>query len=423
MHMENIPNEVINVIRRILERGGEAYIVGGALRDHVLGKTIYDWDIATSLLPKEIEDTFSDVNTITTGKRFGTITVFMRNMPIEVTTYRIEEDYIDFRHPNKLEFTYDIYEDLKRRDFTMNALAFNPLIKEKNFIDPYSGRSDIEKGIIRAVGNPKERFAEDPLRMMRAIRFMAELGFKIDEKTLSSIEDNSHLIENISAERIRDELNKMLLGKFTKDATILLYSSGLQAHIIPESSLYLDEKTIEVIASYLPLCRKNIIEKLCVFFIWTVRLEDRQPLLNKILRSLRYDNNTRRDVVKILCAVDIPMDISDNQIQYRIRKLMGNMGIENTLIVLRLKKLFECADDYLDSIDHIANTILADEDPIFKSQLAVNGHDIIKMGIGTEDKRDIGRALDMAYDWVLQDPDLNNRQILIRKLKKHYYRK
>lgn len=417
MDIKNIPDEVIEVIERILDRNGEAYIVGGALRDHILGKTIYDWDVATSLLPEEIEDTFSDVNTITTGKRFGTITVFMDNMPIEVTTYRIEKDYRDFRHPSQVEFTCDIYEDLRRRDFTMNALAFNPLLKEGEFVDPYGGCSDIEKGIIRAVGNPRDRFSEDPLRMMRAIRFMAELGFKIDADTLSSIEQSNYLIENISAERIRDELNKMLLGPFVKNATMILYSSGLQTYIIPESKSNLGKDTVEIIASLLPLCGKDIVERLCAFLIWTVELKDRQNLLNKILRRLRYDNSTRHNVVKILCSIDIPIDANEPRIKYRLRKLMGSIGIENTIIVLRLKKLLGYS---IEDIDNIVNSILEDEDPILKSQLAIDGHDIMSMGIGSEDKRDIGRALDIAYDWVLQDPNLNDKQILIQKFKKYH---
>lgn len=417
MDIENIPDEVIDVLKRILNRGGEAYIVGGALRNHILGKSIYDWDIATSILPEEIEEIFPDVNKVTTGRRFGTITVFMGDFPIEITTYRVEDDYKDFRHPSKVDFTHNIYEDLKRRDFTMNALAFNPLLTKGQFIDPYDGRHDIENGIIRAVGNPKERFSEDPLRMMRAIRFMAELGFKIEDNTLSSIVQNNHLIKNISAERIRDELNRILLGKFVKDGAMLLYSSGLQAYIVPDSIQYLNRATVESIASSLPLCNRDIIERLCMFFIWTIQTEDRQSTLNKVLRKLRYDNNTRRNVVKILCAVDMPIDPSDHRIKYLIRKLMGSIGVENTLIVLRLRKLFKYETE---SIDNIVNAILRDEDPIFKSDLAIDGHDIMDMGIGSRDKKNIGKALDMAYDWVLKDPSLNDRKVLLSRLSDYY---
>lgn len=419
MDIENIPDEVINVLKRILNRGGEAYIVGGALRDHILGKAIYDWDIATSLLPEEIDETFSDVHKVTTGRKFGTITVFMGDLPIEITTYRIEDDYIDFRHPSKVKFTYDIYEDLKRRDFTMNALAFNPLLERGQFIDPYDGHSDIKRGIIRAVGDPGERFSEDPLRMMRAIRFMAELGFEIEEGTLSSIAQNSHLIEKISAERIRDELNKTLLAQFVKESIVFLYSSGLQGHIVPESIQYLSRSTIESIASSLSLCSRDLIERLCAFFIWTVEIEDRRATLNKVLRRLRYDNDTRQNVVKILCAVDMPIDPRDHRIKYRIRKLMGSIGIENTLMVLRLRKLFRYDTE---NIAYVVNSILCDKDPIFKSDLAIDGHDIINMGIGRHDKRDIGKALDIAYDWVLKDPSLNERKVLLNRLGDLYYK-
>lgn len=418
MNIDEIPAGVITVLKCIMDEGHEGYIVGGALRDYILGRPIHDWDIATSLLPTEIETMFSDVHKVATGKRFGTITVFMDNNPIEITTYRTEESYEDFRHPKNINFTTDIYEDLKRRDFTMNSLAFNPLLDAKYFVDPYGGYEDIKKNLIRTVGNPHERFSEDPLRMMRAIRFVSQLGFKIDELTLSSIKENSKFIENISAERIREELEQILLGEFVYEAVIILYSSGIQEYIIPESKSIVDLPYVEYIASRIARCRYDIVERLSMFLIWTLKLEDAKSITKRILKRLRYDKRTSKDVVNILSTLDIPIEY--DIAPYIIKKTMGNIGIKNTLTMLNLKELSGYNSDNIEKLKEIAIDILKQKHPIFKSQLKLNGHDIMDMGIGIRDGRQIGQVLDMAYNWVLMDPRLNDREILIDRLKKHY---
>lgn len=418
MNIDAIPTEVTTVLKRIMDKGHEAYIVGGALRDYILNRPIQDWDIATSLLPNEIEATFNDVHKVIVGKRFGTIQVFIDNTPIEITTYRTEECYRDFRHPSNVNFTTNIYEDLKRRDFTMNSLAFNPLLDRKSFVDPYGGYQDIKNKIIRTVGNPNERFFEDPLRMMRAIRFASQLGFNIDKDTLSAIDNNSKLIKNISAERIKEELEQILLGEFTSKAIILLYSLGIQEHIIPESRILIDQSYMEYIASYIDKCSYNIVERLCMFLIWTTKLKDRKTIINKILKRLKYDNQTRQDVINILSTLDTP--INYDLAPYFIRKTMASIGVKNTITMLNLKELLECQSNNISKLKKIAFIILKENHPISRSQLEINGHDIMKLGIGVKDERQIGQALNMVYDWVLMEPTLNDRNILIEKLKRHY---
>ena len=413
MDLVSIPKEVKGVLNRILDEGGQAYIVGGALRDHIMGREIFDWDIATSLLPEEIEYKFKDMKIVTTGRRFGTMTVVTDRLPIEITTYRVEGDYRDFRRPDRVKFTPDIYEDLKRRDFTMNAMAFNPILKHRQFIDPYKGYKDIKKGIIRAVGNPHKRFCEDALRMMRAIRFMSELGFTIEDNTLDAIAENSHLIKNISVERIRDELNKTLLGSFPVNSIKTLYDSRLLTYIMPRATKYLDSPSIEHIASIISRCDSNLLERISALFLWTTKIEDGQVLLKKILRGLKYDNDTRRNVSNILSAYNTAMVPSSPNIEYRLRKLMGSIGVDNTLIALRLKKYTN--KDIKNLIQNV-ECILARKDPIHKSDLKIDGYDIISLGIGQRDKRDIGRILDTAYDWVLKDPNANNKDILLSRI-------
>ena len=225
-----------NVIIKIEQAGFEAVFVGGAVRDRLLGKTANDVDIATSALPTEVKRIFQ--KTVDVGIEHGTILVLDEGEPIEVTTYRTEGDYVDFRRPGEVHFVRSLEEDLKRRDFTMNALAMK---HTGEIIDLYDGKGDIECGIIRAVGNPTERFKEDALRMLRAARFSAQLGFTIEEKTFTAIEDVAHLIEHIAVERICQELEKIWLSESPARGLKTLVSSGLSNHLPVDFAPYLQK--------------------------------------------------------------------------------------------------------------------------------------------------------------------------------------
>lgn len=205
-----IPPQVNRAIEILQNNGHSAYVVGGAVRDVLMGKEAHDWDITTSALPEETIKAFSSFKTIETGLQHGTVTVIVDGMSLEITTFRIETGYSDNRHPDKVDFTDKIEDDLSRRDFTVNAIAYSP---KNGFADPFDGKNDIERGIIRCVGNPDTRFGEDALRILRALRFSAVLGFEIDSETVESIRRNYQLLENISVERIFSELSKLLCGK------------------------------------------------------------------------------------------------------------------------------------------------------------------------------------------------------------------
>lgn len=206
----NIPPQVNRAIEILNRRGHSAFVVGGAVRDILMGAPAHDWDIATSSPPEETLEAFSDFRTIETGLKHGTVTVIIDGMNLEITTFRIERGYSDNRHPDSVYFSRRIDDDLSRRDFTVNAIAYSP---QTGFTDPFGGRKDIEQGIIRCVGNADKRFGEDALRILRALRFSSTLGFEIADDTAESIHKNFALLEHISAERIFSEMSKLLCGK------------------------------------------------------------------------------------------------------------------------------------------------------------------------------------------------------------------
>lgn len=224
-----IPPQVNTVIEILNANGHSSYIVGGACRDLIMGKEAHDWDVTTSALPEETAAAFSDFRVIETGIKHGTVTVIVDSMSIEITTYRIESGYSDNRHPDSVSFTDRVEDDLSRRDFTVNAIAFSP---SGGTVDPFGGRDDVKKKLIRCVGNPDKRFGEDALRILRALRFSSVLGFDISEETAASIRRNYRLLSNVSAERIFVEFSKLLCGKDAKK--ILTEYSEVIFYILPE---------------------------------------------------------------------------------------------------------------------------------------------------------------------------------------------
>ena len=206
----NCPEKILKAIALLESNGYSAYTVGGCVRDSVMGRAPNDWDMTTSAAPDETREVFKDFHTVATGIKHGTVTVLIDSEPVEITTMRVDGKYSDNRHPESVSFTKRIEDDLSRRDFTVNAMAYNP---KTGVVDPFGGQNDIKNKIIRCVGNPDTRFGEDALRILRAIRFSSVLGFDIDKKTSQSIIGNRSLLQNISKERIRVELIKMLCGQ------------------------------------------------------------------------------------------------------------------------------------------------------------------------------------------------------------------
>ena len=227
--MIHLPCEVKLAIAKLTEKGFEAYIVGGCVRDSLMKCTPKDYDITTSANPEEVKNVFKEYRVVETGLKHGTVTVIVRGMPLEITTFRIDSEYLDHRHPKNVTFTKSLKEDTARRDFTMNALAYND---EKGLCDFYGGKVDIENKIIRCVGDANKRFNEDALRIMRALRFSSVLGFDIEENTKNAMFNNKHLLKNISSERLAGELVKLLCGANVKK--ILLEYIDIIGVFIPE---------------------------------------------------------------------------------------------------------------------------------------------------------------------------------------------
>lgn len=224
-----IPQNILYILDRLEQAGYEAYIVGGCVRDGLMGAQPHDFDITTSALPEETEQVFSDLRVIETGIQHGTVTVLYEGEPIEITTYRIDGDYADGRHPDEVKFTRSLAEDVARRDFTMNGIAYSP---KRGLFDLYDGAEDIRRGVIRCIGDPDKRFGEDALRILRALRFSAVLGFSIEESTATSLRRNKSLLSRVSAERIFKELQKLLCGR--NAGAVLREFSEIFAEIIPE---------------------------------------------------------------------------------------------------------------------------------------------------------------------------------------------
>ncbi len=437
-----LPNGVNEIINMFFENGYEAYAVGGCIRDYLMGRRPKDWDIASNAKPQKIMEIFKEYTVIPTGLKHGTVTIIFNNIPYEVTTYRIEGEYIDSRRPSKVEFIEDITMDLSRRDFTINAMAYN---KINGLIDPFDGRKDIESKIIRCVGNPNKRFNEDALRMLRAVRFSSELGFYIDRATRNSIKKNFHLLSNISKERITSEFNKILLSPKPSLGLKELISTDLIEYIIPEikktvgfeqHNPYHDkdvfQHTICVVDNVecdkvlrlgallhdiaKPLCFSMDHEGIGHFY---KHHSEGMEMANNILRRLKYDNQTIKDVKALvgehMCRIN-------EMTKKGVKRLIGRIGEENTFKLFKLQIADVMCSNKPKDISNIlrmkelAEKIIYEKEPISTKDLAVNGHDLIKLGINQG--KEIGLILNELLDMVIENPKLNNKEVLMKEVKK-----
>ena len=378
----NIPEYVKKVVNTLNQNGFEAFVVGGAVRDAMLGQNPDDWDVTTNAMAEQTKQCFD--RHFDTGIKHGTITVLMDKKPVEVTTYRIDGEYKDNRRPETVAFTADIKEDLKRRDFTINAMAYN---EQAGLLDLYGGAEDLKNKIIRCVGDADTRFGEDALRIMRAIRFAARLGFEIEEKTFKSIVKNRFLLKNISVERIQTELVKMLE---TSDNLQLLFKSGVAEVIMPE----VDFKTVRLPA------QTDRETKLSALFY---NVDDSRDFFNR----LKFDNNTKHNVLKIIECTREDIATTD----YEVKKLLNKYG--ETL----LEKAMVVSGCYGRDIS-LQKGILqrVKSEPYSLKHLAVTGNDIMNLGVKGAD---IGRVMNALLDEVMKKPVLNVKEKLLDIAKSH----
>jgi len=382
----NLPKDVIKIIDDLESKGHEAYIVGGCVRDSIMGVVPKDWDITTSALPDQVVQIFP--KTFASGIKHGTVTVVINQIGYEVTTYRIDGEYLDNRRPDNVVFTSDINKDLSRRDFTINAIAYNP---KKGFVDPFFGKEDIENKLIRCVGNPNHRFSEDALRMLRAIRFSGQLNFAIDNETINVISALSRSICNISAERIRDELVKLIIST-NVEAIKMLKTTGLLLYIIPS---YIGD--LDKVISLLKSCPFHECMRLAVFFEYS------RDKCNHLLRHLRFDNKTIKEVHYYISMINTIISAD----RYEIKKYLRYVSLDIFTNLLTLQSLFypDNASNQR-SVYAIAHDIIQKEECFCLTDLSVKGVDLIAAGI--PNGKPLGDKLEELLDMVMRKPELND---------------
>lgn len=398
----DLPKNVENIIERLKEHGFEGFAVGGCVRDSLLKKTPTDWDITTDALPEDMKKIFK--KTFDTGIAHGTVTVLMDGVGYELTTYRIDGNYSDGRHPDSVSFSKNLSEDLCRRDFTINAMAYS---HNKGIVDLFGGRKDLQNGIIRAVGDAKKRFDEDALRMLRAVRFAAQLGFKIDDDTFEAIKEKAKLLSNVSKERIFVELNKSLCGDFAQNIK-MVYTSGLYRYIGKEFAK-LDENIYDFYPRKFPN-KKHM--------YWAVFLEniDNVEAVKKILFELKSDNATRNNTYLLVKELKNPLPSSDEDIRWSLHRIGADLFCDYIEILKTDKK----NKDILDKIDTIENRysqILKENHAYEISMLDITGKDLMDIGISKGPK--IGEVLEFLLKKVIENP-LNNEKSSLLRLAKEF---
>lgn len=429
------PKSVSAILSILKEHGYEAYAVGGCVRDSVMGVEPKDWDIASSALPSAIKELFS--RTADTGLRHGTVTVLLEGEAFEVTTFRIDGEYGDSRHPEQVEFTGLIEEDLRRRDFTINAMAWN---EERGLIDPFGGMQDIADSLIRCVGDPAQRFHEDALRMLRAVRFAARLGFQIDPDTKRGISENSDLILKISSERIREELSGILTADHPMEF-LLLKDTGLLGRILPEVEACFN--TIQNNPHHIYNVGEHSIHAVAAIendrcLRWAMLLHDvgkavtrttdekgvdhfyghaarSMEIAENILRRLRFDNRSLDRILRLIRYHDreiVPQPTA-------VARAVNQVGEDIFPELLKVKRADSSAQnpvdlkkrmEGVDRIEKIYKELLEQKHCLKLKDLAVNGEDLIRMGF--EKGPEIGKVLETLFGRVLTDPELNEREIL-----------
>ena len=436
----HIPTGARKIIARLEQHGYEAYIVGGCVRDSLMGKRPSDWDICTSARAEEMMALFEDKRVIPTGIQHGTLTILAEDGAYEVTTFRIDGEYLDHRHPKSVAFTRELAEDLSRRDFTINAMAWHP---ERGLIDLFGGVEDLRDRLVRAVGDPVQRFNEDGLRMLRMVRFATVLDFDYDPATYDAVRKQGHLLQYISKERIQVELNKILLAAHPARGLEDLYTLGMYPYIIPmmchtvgfaqrgghhfldvfEHSLL----AVGVIAPELVLRLTMLLHDIGKPFVWDSseslsydRFDDHAAvsakLAGKILRDLKYDNATRKDVVELIAHHnDILLPDPVN-----VRRALARLGEVQTRRLVQVKVADLIAHDLAGErekilalfaeISDVIDEVVARGDCTSVKALAIGGQDMMALGLSG---RAIGQMLNAALELVLEKPEKNTRETLL----------
>lgn len=436
-----IPEAVDGIISTLENNGYEAYAVGGCIRDSIMGQKPSDWDICTSSLPEETLHCLNAENIIKSGLKHGTVTVRIDGQNYEITTFRTDGDYLDNRHPENVTFVRELHEDLARRDFTMNALAYS---RQRGLQDHFNGLQDMEHRIIRCVGNADQRFGEDALRILRALRFSSVLGFAIESRTAGSIHENARLLKNISAERIMSEFVKILTGKNAEK--ILLEYADVIAVFIPEIKPMVGLRqynphhvydvwthTVKAVSAAEPTKTMRLAALLHDTGKPQAFRRDEngighfhghpdigEGIAQRVLKRLKADNRTTADVCRLVKLHDVRPTTEKG-----IRRLMANTGMERFPMLLELKRADAKAQNpaflsetlrYIDFLEEMYQTELAKHNDFTLKSLQINGSDLKQMGI--TQGREIGNCLKVLLMKVTDGEIDNDREILLREAEK-----
>ncbi len=443
MEKIKMPVQAREIIEKLRYAGHEAYIVGGCVRDSILEKDPADWDITTSASPVEIKELFP--YTIDTGIEHGTVTVMIDHQPFEVTTYRVDGKYQDHRRPTQVHFTKSLKEDLLRRDFTINAMAYND---DDGLIDLYGGLADLKNGMIRCVGEAAQRFDEDALRILRALRFQAQLGFQVEEETKAAIRRQARFLKDISAERIQVELDKLLVSDHP-EVLIDAYKLGVTEIVLPEFDIMMETPQnnphhkynvgMHTIEGLKQIEADHILR-------WTMLLHDvgkpearvegkekdhfkmhpviGEKIAEKVLRRLKFDNQTLRQVKTLVLWHDRRFG-GVKEINIRtVRRWVSEIGPEMFEKLMKIQKAdISAQSDYqreekeaiLSGTKQLFAKILEEQNCLSVKQLAVGGTDLIEAGV--PQGKEVGEMLHWLLDQVLEKPSLNTKETLMDLVK------
>ena len=437
-----LPPQVHTAFALLEQAGFEAWLVGGAVRDYVRdGSPAHDWDITTNALPQQMQEIFRDFTLIETGLKHGTVTVVMDGLPLEITTYRVDGSYSDHRHPDEVRFTRSLREDLERRDFTMNALAYHP---QQGVIDLVGGVADIRAGLVRCVGDPNRRFREDSLRILRALRFASVLGLEIEPATAAAIRTHCGLLKAVAAERIREELTRLLCG--VDAARILTDFADVLAVPLPvirpmfgfdqhnphhDRDIWAHTVAVVAAAPAEPVLR------------WAALLHDAgkpdcftlgedgvghfyghaprsTELAGNVLSALRFDNAGRDAILRLIRYHDMPL-LPDRKAVRRLLNKHGEEGARRLIELHRADTIGQaprCRERLalFREVEAMVDNILAEQDCFSLKDLAINGRDMMELGLQGPD---IGRTLQQCLSDVMEDRLPNEREVLLSCVQKN----
>lgn len=434
-----LPQPILLALDRLTAAGHEAFLVGGSVRDLLRGTTPEDYDITTSATPEEMQAVFAGARVIETGLKHGTLTVLLDELPIEITTYRVDAGYTDYRHPDAVTFTHSLKEDLARRDFTVNAMAYHPAV---GLEDPFGGEADLKSGIIRSVGDADRRFTEDALRILRGLRFSSVLGFAIEADTAAAMERQKDLLCHVSVERVAVELKKLLCGAGARD--ILLRHTAVLAVILPEliPLIGFDQKspyhcydllthTAEAVA-HMPAepalrlaALLHDIGKPDCFTLDAAGIghcyghaAKSAALAEQVCQRLKLDNATRERVVRLVRRHDRQIEPTERA----VRRALYQLSPEGFFDLLQMRRADTAAQasayaervHEIDTLERLAEQVLAQKPCLSVRDLAINGSDLMAAGIAPG--KEMGRLLGLLLEAVVEGAVENNKTALLSYL-------